>query len=139
MNPPAGDGTISALRGTLIFCRDDPFLTDPGKAFVSEPDGLVICRDGMIQAVGPYAALKAELPPNADVADHSGCLIAPGFIETPMTAPITAEMKQQFISLTPIGRFGEPRDIAAAALYLASDDSRFMVGQIISPNGGFVI
>jgi guanine deaminase len=82
MNPPADDGPISALRGTLIFCRDDPFLTDPGTAFVHEPDGLVIWRAGLIQAVGPYAALKAELPPDAAVADHSGCLIAPGFIDT---------------------------------------------------------
>ena len=55
MNIPAGQGPISALRGTLVFCRDDPFLTDPGNAFVSEPDGLVICRDGVIDAVGPYA------------------------------------------------------------------------------------
>src|SRR5712691_2769430 len=82
MSAPAGDGTISALRGTLIFCRDDPFLTDPQTAFVCEPDGLVICRDGMIQAVGPYAALSAELPADAVLADHSGCLIAPGFIDT---------------------------------------------------------
>ena len=82
MTPRAGNGSISALRGTLVFCRDDPFLTDAGRAFVHEPDGLVICRDGIIQAVGPYAALAAELPPNADLADHSGCLIAPGFIDT---------------------------------------------------------
>jgi 3-oxoacyl-[acyl-carrier protein] reductase len=65
--------------------------------------------------------------------------IAPGFIETPMTAPIDEAMREQIISVTPAGRFGEPADIAAAALYLASDDSKFMVGQIISPNGGYVI
>ena len=83
MNASLSDGSsISAVRGTLIFCRDDPFLTDPGKAFVHEPDGLVICRDGLIHAVGPYATLKAELPLDTDLADYSGCLIAPGFIDT---------------------------------------------------------
>jgi 3-oxoacyl-[acyl-carrier protein] reductase len=65
--------------------------------------------------------------------------IAPGFIETPMTAPIDEAMREQIISVTPAGRFGEPADIAAAALYLASDEAKFMVGQIISPNGGYVI
>jgi len=82
MSAPAGEASISAVRGTLIFCCDDPFLTDPDKAFVCEPDGLVICRDGVIQAVGPYAQLKSELPPQSTLADHSGCLIAPGFIDT---------------------------------------------------------
>ena len=70
------------MRGTLVFCRDDPFLTDARTAFVHEPDGLVICRDGMIEAIGPYGALKSKLPPNTNVADHTGCLIAPGFIDT---------------------------------------------------------
>ncbi len=65
--------------------------------------------------------------------------IAPGFIETPMTAPIEGELRQQVIAMTPIGRFGEPREIAAAALFLASEDSSYMVGQIVSPNGGYVI
>jgi 3-oxoacyl-[acyl-carrier protein] reductase len=65
--------------------------------------------------------------------------IAPGFIETPMTAPIEGEMRKQIEAITPIGRFGVPSDIAAAALYLASEDSKFMVGQVISPNGGYVI
>ena len=65
--------------------------------------------------------------------------IAPGFIETPMTAPIEPDMRKQIEAITPIGRFGEPSDIANAALFLACDDSKFMVGQVISPNGGYVI
>jgi 3-oxoacyl-[acyl-carrier protein] reductase len=65
--------------------------------------------------------------------------IAPGFIDTPMTAPIEGELRKQIEAITPIGRFGEPRDIAAAALFLACEDSKFMVGQVISPNGGYVI
>jgi 3-oxoacyl-[acyl-carrier protein] reductase len=65
--------------------------------------------------------------------------IAPGFINTPMTAPIPDEIKKQVEGITPIGRFGEPSDIAAAALFLACDDSKFMVGQVLSPNGGYVI
>jgi 3-oxoacyl-[acyl-carrier protein] reductase len=65
--------------------------------------------------------------------------IAPGFIDTPMTAPIASEIRQQIEAITPIGRFGQPSDIAAAALFLACEDSKFMVGQVISPNGGYVI
>ncbi len=65
--------------------------------------------------------------------------IAPGFIDTPMTAIIEGEFRKQLVAMTPIGRFGEPGDIAAAALFLACEDSKFMVGQVLSPNGGFVI
>jgi 3-oxoacyl-[acyl-carrier protein] reductase len=65
--------------------------------------------------------------------------IAPGFIDTPMTSIIEGEFRKQLVAMTPIGRFGEPGDIAAAALFLACDDSKFMVGQVLSPNGGFVI
>jgi 3-oxoacyl-[acyl-carrier protein] reductase len=65
--------------------------------------------------------------------------IAPGFIDTPMTAIVDPEMRKQIEAITPIGRFGEPRDIAAAALFLACEDSKFMVGQVLSPNGGYVI
>ena len=63
---------VRALRGTLIYCRDDPFLTDPATVLVHEPDGLVVCRGGMIEAAGPYAALRPELPPGAVIDDHAG-------------------------------------------------------------------
>jgi len=72
----------TALRGALIFCRDDPFLTDPTTAFHHEPDGLVICRDGLIVAAGAVAEVKPLLPPEVTVADYTDCLIAPGFIDT---------------------------------------------------------
>jgi NAD(P)-dependent dehydrogenase (short-subunit alcohol dehydrogenase family) len=65
--------------------------------------------------------------------------IAPGFIDTPMTAFIEGEFRNQLVAMTPMGRFGEPSDIAAAALFLACEDSKFMVGQVLSPNGGYVI
>jgi guanine deaminase len=71
-----------ALRGGLVYCRDDPFLTDPGTAFVHEADGLVICRDGLIVASGAFNQVQAQLPPDAIVDDYTGCLIAPGFIDT---------------------------------------------------------
>jgi NAD(P)-dependent dehydrogenase (short-subunit alcohol dehydrogenase family) len=56
-----------------------------------------------------------------------------------MTSIVDGEMRKQIEAITPIGRFGEPSDIAAAALFLACEDSKFMVGQVISPNGGYVI
>ena len=72
---------VTALRGTIVTCRDDPFLTDPAKAFAMESDGIVICRGGTIAAVGRAADLAASVPPGS-IADYSGCLIVPGFIDT---------------------------------------------------------
>lgn len=73
---------VTALRGPLISCSDDPFLVGAKAAFTHEPDGLVICRDGAIEAVGPYFALKDRLPAGSEVAHWPDCLIAPGFIDT---------------------------------------------------------
>src|SRR3954471_1054741 len=82
MTAAGKSGEVSVLRGTVVTCHDDPFLTDPTKAFAVESDGLVICRDGLVEAVGPAAELRARVPPGAAVTDYSGCLIAPGFIDT---------------------------------------------------------
>ncbi len=70
-----------ALRGTIVTCHDDPFLTDPDKAFAVETDGLVIVRDGLVEAVGPASELLKSVPAGK-VVDYSGHLIVPGFIDT---------------------------------------------------------
>jgi guanine deaminase len=77
----AAPGEASALRGRLVFCTDDPFLADPGRSLVHEPDGLVICRDGLIVAAGPYAKLRDQLPAGTPVTHWPDGLIAPGFID----------------------------------------------------------
>jgi guanine deaminase len=73
---------VRALRGTVVSCRDDPFLTDPAQALTVETDGIVLCRNGLVEAVGPADKLLKTLPPDVDVTDYSGSLIAPGFIDT---------------------------------------------------------
>ena len=79
---PTPSQGVTALRGTIVTCRDDPFLTDPAKAFAVEADGIVICRDGLIEAAGPAAELLSSIPAGVTLADYSGCLITPGFIDT---------------------------------------------------------
>ena len=64
--------------------------------------------------------------------------IAPGYIDTDMTNNL-GYVKELIKSQTPIKKFGVPEDIAWAAVYLASDEAKFMTGQTISPNGGFVM
>lgn len=65
--------------------------------------------------------------------------ICPGVIDTPMSASVAPQMIAALKMLTPLGRIGEPADVAAAAVYLASDESGFVTGQALSPNGGLVI
>jgi len=64
--------------------------------------------------------------------------IAPGYIDTDMTKSL-GDVKKIVKSATPMKRFGVVEDIAWAAVYLASEESKFLTGQTISPNGGFVM
>ena len=64
--------------------------------------------------------------------------IAPGYIKTDMTNNL-GFVRELIKNQTPMKQFGEPEDIAWAAVYLASDEASFMTGQTISPNGGFVM
>ena len=65
--------------------------------------------------------------------------ICPGYIDTPMTDAIPAVLKMMATAQTPLGRTGTPEEIAATALFLASEESSFYTGQWLSPNGGLVI
>ncbi len=65
--------------------------------------------------------------------------ICPGFIDTPMTQPMSPLMRDAVIARTPLGRWAEPAEVARTALFLASEDSSFFTGQWLSPNGGLFI
>jgi len=93
-----------------------------------------------------YAAAKAGiLGFTRSVAQEVGSrgirvnAICPGYIDTPMTEQIPDLLKQLVVARTPLGRMGVPEDIARTALFLASDDSSFLTGQWISPNGGLIV
>jgi 3-oxoacyl-[acyl-carrier protein] reductase len=62
--------------------------------------------------------------------------VAPGFIETDMTAGLPEAVKQAAVAQTPLGRMGTAEDVAAAVLYLASDEAGYVTGQVIRVNGG---
>ena len=65
--------------------------------------------------------------------------ICPGYIDTPMTRPMSPVSQRLIIARTPLGRWGEPEEIAATAAFLASDDASYFTGQWLSPNGGLFI
>jgi 3-oxoacyl-[acyl-carrier protein] reductase len=65
--------------------------------------------------------------------------ICPGYIDTPMTQPMSDLVRKAVLSRTPLGRWGLPEEIAATAAFLVSDDASFITGQWISPNGGLFI
>jgi len=62
--------------------------------------------------------------------------IAPGFIVSQMTDGLPEAVKTQILSAIPAGRFGQPEDVANAALFLASDDASYITGQVLGVNGG---
>jgi NAD(P)-dependent dehydrogenase (short-subunit alcohol dehydrogenase family) len=65
--------------------------------------------------------------------------ICPGFIDTPMTQPMSPLMRGAVIARTPLGRWAEPAEVVRTAVFLASEDSSFFTGQWLSPNGGLFI
>ncbi len=65
--------------------------------------------------------------------------IAPGFIETQMTDVLPEEIKQYYLKLIPMKKFGTPKDVAQTALFLASDQSSYITGQVICLDGGMVM
>lgn len=65
--------------------------------------------------------------------------VAPGFIETAMTDVLNEEQKERMLASIPAGRLGSPQDVAAACVYLASDEAGYMTGQTLHVNGGMAM
>jgi len=66
-------------------------------------------------------------------------MVAPGFIETPMTDALTEAQKTKLSEAIPLGRLGQPSDIASAVLYLASDEAAWVTGATLHVNGGMAM
>jgi len=65
-------------------------------------------------------------------------VIAPGFIQTEMTAKLPEEMRQKMLEMIPIARFGSPEDVAGVCVFLASQEASYITGQTIIVDGGMV-
>ena len=65
--------------------------------------------------------------------------VAPGVIDTDMNAHLSRSDMAALADETPLGRIGTPEEAAAAIAFLASDEASFITGQVLAPNGGFVI
>ncbi|MBP5311688.1 MAG: 3-oxoacyl-ACP reductase FabG [Clostridia bacterium] len=85
--------------------------------------------------IGFTKALAKEVGPSGI---NVNC-VAPGVIDTKMNSHLSKEDLSELAAETPLDRLGLPEEIADAVFFLASDNSSFITGQVISPNGGFVI
>lgn len=93
-----------------------------------------------------YAASKAAVigftkALAKEIASRNICVncIAPGYIETQMTAEINEAQKEALLTSIPLGRMGKPEDIANMALFLSSSESDYITGQVFTVDGGMVI
>ena len=85
--------------------------------------------------IGMTRALAKEVGPSGITVNA----IAPGVINTDMNSMLSADDMAELAEETPVGRIGDPADVARAALFLASDDASFITGEVINVSGGFVI
>jgi 3-oxoacyl-[acyl-carrier protein] reductase len=65
--------------------------------------------------------------------------VAPGFIETSMTAALSEEFKQNAVKMIPLGRVGTPEDVANAVSFLASEEASYITGHVLNVNGGMLM
>ena len=85
--------------------------------------------------IGLGKALAKEEGPSGITVN----VVAPGVIDTDMMAGFTPEDREALAQETPVGRLGTPQEVAHALLFLASEESGYITGQVLAPNGGLVI
>jgi 3-oxoacyl-[acyl-carrier protein] reductase len=133
------------LDGTFYCCREAlRWMVDSGTRGAIVNMGSIMGTSGGAMAPA-YCAAKAGIlgftrSLARDVASRRIRVnaIAPGWIESDMTAPLAA-IHPMLRAQTPLGRLGDVDDIAWAAVYLASDEAKFITGQVLSPNGGWTM
>lgn len=134
------------LRGTVLasWAAVDLMRAQGGGAIINMAwDHITLGMKG--ENPGLYSAAKGGIASFSkslarDVApDIRVNILAPGFIETAFGEGADPEFRQNVVELAPLGRWGTPDDVAAAAVFLASDDAAFLTGQMISVNGGVVM
>jgi 3-oxoacyl-[acyl-carrier protein] reductase len=85
--------------------------------------------------VGMSKALAAEVASRNVTVN----IVAPGFIDTAMTAGLSDQIKQRLLDFIPAKRMGHPADVAAAVVYLASEEAAYVTGQTLHVNGGMAM
>ncbi len=133
------------LRGAFLFIRAF------SRGFLKQRSGRIINIASVIGLMGNagqanYAASKAGLIGlTKSVAREFGSrgitcnAIAPGFIETDMTAALADDIRQSLLKQIPLAAFGQAEDVAEAALYLAGPGGRYVTGQVLTVDGGMVM
>jgi 3-oxoacyl-[acyl-carrier protein] reductase len=113
--------------------------------------GRIIFMSSVVAEMGnagqtAYAATKAALIGAAkSIAREYGSrsvtanVIAPGYIDTDMTAAMTPAQREELVKLVPLGRTGTSPDVAAACVYLASEEAGYVTGQVLRVNGGMYV
>ncbi|MEP1470221.1 MAG: 3-oxoacyl-ACP reductase family protein [Halieaceae bacterium] len=131
------------LDGTFYCCREALKILNP------QLSGAIINMGSIMGTTGgtgsSYCAAKAgilgftrSLAREVVSRGIRVNALAPGFIDTELTQPF-AEARMLIEAQTPMGKFGDCDDIAWPAVYLASDEAKFVTGQVLSPNGGLVM
>ncbi len=133
------------LRGAFVFTK--AFT----RGFLKQSAGRIINVASVIGLIGNagqcnYSASKAGLigftkAVARELASRGiTCnAIAPGFIETDMTAELNEEMRAELLKKIPLGTLGQAEDIAGAALFLAGPAARYITGQVLTVDGGMVM
>lgn len=121
------------------------------KSMMRAKTGRIVFMSSVVGEMGnvgqtAYAASKAALIGAAKSIGREYAtrnitvnVVAPGFIDTDMTSTMSDAMKEQLVKVVPLGRTGTAREIAAACVFLASDEAAYVTGQVLRVNGGMYV